>query len=360
VVFRISSLDVPNFVQVTELYPIYFLVNFMKKTLLILMLAATSSMNVALADNLPNLSEASMPTKLIQASLRNKKDAICTACHDETEKKPILSVYQTKHGVRGDAKTPTCQACHGESTPHVTGKSLDGSKNRPAPEIVYTKGSYPASGHQAKTDACQTCHKRDDKRTHWNSSKHENADVSCSTCHTVHAAKDRVMVKTEQAAVCYTCHMEQRAQGRHQSVHPIDAGKITCSDCHNPHGSPTDRALIKETINATCFTCHAEKRGPFLWEHQPVTEDCSSCHVAHGSNIAPLLKSRSPYLCQECHNGPHQSDKPIGMGAAGVQGGQIGAGTAAYAASGSTGRACQNCHSMIHGSNHTAGAFLHR
>jgi DmsE family decaheme c-type cytochrome len=168
------------------------------------------------------------------------------------------------------------------------------------------------------------------------------------------------MVKATQPEVCYTCHKEQRAQGKHISVHPIDAGKVACSDCHQPHGSPTDKALVKETINATCFTCHAEKRGPFLWEHQPATEDCTSCHVAHGSNVTPLLKTRAPFLCEECHNGSHQSSRPIGLGAGGVQAGMVGVGNAAFAPSGSSGRACQNCHVMVHGSNRTDGAFLHR
>src|ERR1039457_1694677 len=44
-----------------------------------------------------------------------KRDQVCTRCHDESETKPILSIYQTKHGVRGDPRTPMCQPCHGEA-----------------------------------------------------------------------------------------------------------------------------------------------------------------------------------------------------------------------------------------------------
>ena len=61
----------------------------------------------------PDMSmEGKTPTSA-QESL--KKDAICTRCHDESETTPILSLYQTKHGVRGDSRTPNCQTCHGES-----------------------------------------------------------------------------------------------------------------------------------------------------------------------------------------------------------------------------------------------------
>ena len=37
-------------------------------------------------------------------------------------------------------------------------------------------------------------------------------------------------------------------------------------------------------LNDTCYDCHAEFRGPYLWEHAPVPEDCSNCHDPHGSN----------------------------------------------------------------------------
>ena len=38
---------------------------------------------------------------------RHSEDAVCTKCHDESESKPILSIYQTPHGVAGDARTPS-------------------------------------------------------------------------------------------------------------------------------------------------------------------------------------------------------------------------------------------------------------
>src|ERR1035437_1166135 len=55
-------------------------------------------------------------------------DQECTACHDEHWRTPVLSIYQTKHGVKGDERTPGCQSCHGESAEHrndPTGKSPD-------------------------------------------------------------------------------------------------------------------------------------------------------------------------------------------------------------------------------------------
>jgi DmsE family decaheme c-type cytochrome len=96
------------------------------------------------------------------------------------------------------------------------------------------------------------------------------------------------------------------------------------------------------SFNELCYQCHAEKRGPYMWQHPPVEENCLSCHTAHGSNHAKLLQSRAPRLCQACHDwtghsgtiytrfetfqGPTPSNKMFA-------------------------RACLNCHSDIHGSN---------
>ena len=33
-------------------------------------------------------------------------DKVCTRCHDENDNKAVLSIYQTRHGVKADARTP--------------------------------------------------------------------------------------------------------------------------------------------------------------------------------------------------------------------------------------------------------------
>ena len=278
------------------------------------------------------------------------KDSECTRCHDENDKTPILSIYQTAHGNKADTRTPSCQSCHGESLKHLSSKSN-------APDVIFgsKKGAYSPNEVKGQNTACLTCHEKDPKRTHWQGGAHQAADVACTSCHVTHTPNDKVRDKKTQAQVCYTCHQDQKAQANKFSHHPIPEGKIACSDCHNPHGSAGPKLLVKNTVTETCYTCHAEKRGPFLWEHQPVTEDCTICHTPHGSNITPLLKSRPPFMCDECHDGPHQSPSPAAGNAAGLQGGITG-----NPGSGVTGRACMNCHSMVHGSNDPAGALLQR
>ena len=296
-----------------------------------------SAADAAPASAEPNAKAAQVPTG----------DAICTRCHDESENKPILAIYQTKHGVKGDARTPGCQGCHGASENHLANKQVP-------PDVTFGENKSDA---KAQEKACLTCHKSG-KRTRWDGGQHQNNDVSCASCHSVHAAVDKVRNRKTQTEVCFTCHKEQRADSHLVSTHPIDAGKVICSDCHNPHGSAGPKLLKKNTVTETCYTCHAEKRGPYLWSHQPVSEDCTNCHTPHGSNITPLLKSRPPFLCEECHDGPHVSGVPVGPGAAV---GRAGASTSTgFGSQEFAGRACLNCHSMVHGSNSPSGAFLHR
>jgi DmsE family decaheme c-type cytochrome len=291
---------------------------------------------------------------------RQQKDAACTRCHDETDESEsyILSIYQTRHGAMGDSRTPACQDCHGSSEKHLAG-NLDG-KGRPQPDRIFgskrTIAGYEPSSAQEQSEACLSCHKSG-LRQHWPGSQHQTSDVACSSCHVVHNPVDPVRVKATQPEVCFACHKDQRALIKKISAHPIGVGKMACSDCHNPHGTASEHLLKQNTVNETCFLCHADKRGPFLWEHQPVTENCANCHNPHGSNITPLLKSRAPFLCAECHDGPHNSQAPYGPIAAGTQGGAIGTAAPSQMA---TGRACMNCHVMVHGSNSPSGAFLHR
>lgn len=313
---------------------------------------ASQTQNVAPESKLPDISLEGKARWSAEES--RKKDAVCTRCHDESETLPILSIYQTKHGARGDARTPNCQTCHGESEKHLKGDP--NVKGRAAPDIIFKKGAFELSDNKARAGQCISCHKGT-KRNNWDGGQHDNNQVACNDCHKVHAPADKVLSKKTQTAVCFTCHKEQRAQSHKISTHPIDAGKVVCSDCHNPHGSSGPKLLKKATVTETCFTCHAEKRGPFLWEHQPVTEDCTNCHTPHGSNISPLLKSRAPFLCQECHDGPHNSKTPYGSL---TGGGQAVPGSPTLPNENAAGRGCTNCHSMVHGSNHPAGALLHR
>ena len=296
-------------------------------------------------------------------------DAKCTGCHDQNFKGgSVLGIAQTRHGVKADGRTPSCTNCHGASDKHLANPS--DSK----PDHTYPRRGKLGSEEQA--GACLGCHESG-KRTHWAGSRHQTEGVVCSSCHTVHTARDNTLVKSTQSETCFNCHKTQRSEGQRISHHPVAEGKVACSDCHNPHGSTAPKNLVRNTVNETCFQCHAEKRGPFVWEHASVTDDCMNCHTPHGSTNPPLLRARSPWLCQECHGdgAPHPGNV---YSAASLPGGAVANINNTGGVSGTnqlgvvnpvTGarvtqnnppaqlafRGCVNCHSAIHGSNHPAG-----
>ncbi len=325
------------------------------------------------ADKLPDMG-ATAPAGVAESL---NKDAVCTKCHDKNEERPVLSIYATRHGVKADARTPSCQSCHGESEAHV--KNAEGKETRPAPDVLYgmksgKNSSFRRTEPAVQNKTCLACHQTAlGKRTYWAGSQHQKRDLPCTGCHEVHTKEDKVLNKTEQTEVCYACHKEQRAQSHRISTHPIAAGKVACSDCHNPHGSAGPKLLVKNTVNETCYQCHAEKRGPFLWEHPPAVDNCLNCHTPHGSTNAPLLKARAPWLCQQCHGdgAPHPGQVYSGASLPNGEASNNNVGTTApnTVVNPITGtritrnnpaaqlafRGCPNCHAQIHGSNNPGG-----
>jgi DmsE family decaheme c-type cytochrome len=221
-----------------------------------------------------------------------------------------------------------------------------GKDKPPKPDSTFDKRSKTTV--EAKNAACMSCHQGDAKRSHWEGSAHQAKDVACSSCHKIHTAHDNVRDKKTQPEVCFTCHKEQRTQVGKPSHHPILEGKVACSDCHNAHGSVGPKLMKRDSVVETCYTCHMEKRGPFVHNHEPVSDDCSNCHNPHGTVAENLLKVRVPFLCHQCHT-PHGGFIPQLLGA------QAAPNTVTQSGKSTTnltqGRSCMNCHTQVHGTN---------
>ena len=266
----------------------------------------------------------------------------CFACH-----KQVKADYQIdRHGrvftaaPGSDLQAKGCEACHGPGAAHLG--AVD--KEEQDLKIENFKSGKELPVEQNKR--CLACHENAE-RGFWKGSGHEMSGVGCSTCHKIHSPEPRPTMN-----VCFSCHKERRAQLQRSSHMPLREGKMTCNDCHNPHGGPGPSALKTTSVNEICYSCHQEKRGPLVWEHPPVRENCANCHDPHGSNYESLLKLKNPYLCQTCHD---VSRHPSGL----YDGSRIpgGSGTVAQQL---IGKGCLNCHSQVHGSNHPSGARFQR
>jgi DmsE family decaheme c-type cytochrome len=265
----------------------------------------------------------------------------CVTCHTAEGESLKGSKHAHAKNLRSPASTHGCESCHGPGQAHVD----DEAKGN----ILKIREMKPDEISQT----CLTCHNRGDHGG-WEGSAHESRRLSCITCHSVHSPKsfERQLVKTTQTELCATCHRHQVAKTERAVAHmPVREGKMSCSSCHNPHGSISNvKALrVGSSIAESCISCHTEMRGPMLWEHAPVRENCATCHDPHGSSNDRMLVVRMPMLCQRCHIATRHPASIYDKDEITVN-----------KSNRMFGRSCVNCHSNVHGSNHPSGQFYMR
>jgi len=262
----------------------------------------------------------------------------CANCHSE-DSTAYRHAYHAQQGVE-------CEDCHGNGSLHVDG---GGDKSK----IISFHQRSPADAN----GICLGCHAQNAQIRHWTDSSHDVNHIRCTDCHQVHpkafqAATERtralntstrgrpgmveqvspessiaIQPRAETNEACLKCHQTQRAEGSLPYHHPYREGKIACVNCHDPHGGALGKNLRSANVNELCLSCHAQYRGPFAYQHPPVTENCMLCHVAHGSPNTALLNVSEPGLCLQCHSGHHNgASLPIPD-------------------------RCTNCHGSIHGTD---------
>lgn len=265
--------------------------------------------------------------------------AACKDCHEESYEK-FAGTRMGRiflHQPRDARERLGCESCHGPGKAHA---EAGGDPAKSVGFITFAKKDRTPVDR--RNQVCLDCHQKGN-RLFWNGSAHEARNVACTSCHRLmedHSPKAQLARPTE-LETCGSCHLKQRAQQMRTSHMPVREGKMTCTSCHNPHGTVTPALLREPSLNDTCYRCHAEKRGPFLWPHAPVVESCANCHEPHGSNHENMLKMVKPRLCQTCHIESRHPTSPYNRD------------TASFRFV--LGRQCVTCHAKIHGSNHPSG-----
>ena len=124
----------------------------------------------------------------------------CIGCHDAEGKQ----IHGTAHGKSENPRSPAaahgCESCHGPGSAHVEDPSKPGSIKR------FT--TLPA---REASDTCLTCHSRG-AHVNWKGSMHDERNLSCITCHSVHNPKsETAQLKTATVIeTCKTCHKKFR------------------------------------------------------------------------------------------------------------------------------------------------------
>lgn len=251
----------------------------------------------------------------------------CHVCHQQQVNGGLS---QRAHG----ALAHSCSHCHGASAAHAS------APMQTRPTIRFGADD----GGDTGTTACLACHR--EQAAHWAFSAH--AGTGCTACHTIHTSTDPVQQDALEFQVCTGCHERERAEQIRFSRHPLQEGHLQCSDCHAPHGGAAMNGLTAASVNEVCYQCHAATRGPFLFEHEPVQEDCSHCHLPHASMHDHLLKAREPMLCQQCHIAARHPGRAYDATQLSLRDINI------------IGQACTNCHSQVHGGNQPQSATFRR
>jgi DmsE family decaheme c-type cytochrome len=254
----------------------------------------------------------------------------CKGCHED-----IVNHFAANPHTRSTLKVDgtevhSCETCHGPGAAHVEG---GGDKSK----IFSFKGQKPAT----ISNRCLTCHQATQEHGNFTRSQHFKNGVSCIDCHSPHYAREKnALLIQDQPNLCYRCHAETKADFAKPFRHRVNEKLLTCSDCHNVHGSWTPRRSLRATAEQgfVCFKCHRDKQGPFLFEHLPVkTEGCVSCHTPHGSTNPRLLRVYPVnIMCMQCHTQTTNNGVPP---------------IPSFHNQAQKYQACTLCHPMIHGSN---------
>lgn len=248
---------------------------------------------------------------------------VCATCH-ESETKGFASNPHSKLALKHGNSGITCEACHGAGKAHVDGGG----------DIAKIFDPVKATSKQVD-ETCLTCHAG--AHPNFERSPHAKADVSCVSCHSIHASNEKEqLLKASQPTLCFQCHADVKSAFDMPFHHRVNEGVVKCSDCHDIHGTFGNNNL-KSTAdqNMICTKCHMETRGPWVFEHAPVkAEGCLGCHTPHGSQNARLLNMpQINTLCNQCHS-------------------PVAAGTIHSMSAGSSELTpCTSCHTYIHGSN---------
>jgi DmsE family decaheme c-type cytochrome len=285
----------------------------------------------------PNLETAPALQQGAPAQAGYVGEAMCLTCHQDQ------SYGGTRHGHAFEPRTPAatrgCESCHGPGQKHA--ESGD-------PALIR---NFKALSPSEASEACTSCHNRASHAL-WEGSQHDQRNISCTTCHSVHAPKGPSQLKAKTVAEqCASCHRNVVNKQFRFNHMPVREGALTCASCHNVHGSTNVKLLkVGTTVDESCTSCHADKRGPYLWEHAPVSESCVTCHDPHGTNNDRMLVSKVPFLCQRCHvTSRHPPTVYEGFLLQNSQN-----------ANKIFTRGCVACHQMVHGSNSPSGKALLR
>ena len=233
-------------------------------------------------------------------------DGECFGCHQDKKDNWRRSLYGLVHyDLSEKSERRGCEGCHGPGSAHIEAGELEGITNPKKLE------------RRQISQLCLSCHAEERliRRQSWHFTDHNESDITCVDCHSVHHPKAEKALSAEPNQLCVRCHREELSYFTMTSHHPVKVeqagvlrsqrdGKVLCLDCHQVYSARNPRNLRGDKKDA-CVACHPQYRGPFLFEHgggnEATSDGCMTCHLPHGSPNRSLLKRPDRAVCLVCH-----------------------------------------------------------
>jgi len=211
--------------------------------------------------------------------------------------------------------------------------------------------------HYAGNAACQDCHAEIVREfpgsPHGRFYNNQPAMAGQTGCESCHGPGSRHIESGGRAQfiinprrdpdACFRCHLAERAEFSLPQHHPVLEGRMSCVQCHDPHGGDVFKpagGLAMARLDQSCAQCHRDQTRPFVFAHDATREGCVVCHQPHGSINQKLLVAADPNLCLRCHAQNQTQSRKLYIG---------NTDHTVFLQMGSCWTS--NCHTAVHGSN---------
>ncbi len=203
-------------------------------------------------DMAPNYGSAtSMPDTL-------PVDSNCLHCHASEVQTALPQARNRYPGAPFKAAGVTCASCHGDPAQHIAQKGQGPIVN-------------PAKLSPVKRDSvCLQCHLEGDATIYRAAESlaayRAGDDLSDFAVYFVDARKTKGGGRATSQYEALLQSACKKASG----------DKLTCTTCHDPHGSPTPEERVS-FYRTKCLACHTGEK--MAKEHHPEEQDCAICHM---------------------------------------------------------------------------------